>query len=173
MAAPYVEHCALADKSHMITNVILVVREPGVAALCGCAKCDMREIRVQVVDLLSVSVAVVHVCTRFALVPQFLTYGIFPASMERPQLAFTLDLLNQAESFTMDGFMPMHQFESASSRFRVEIGSLGDEITPSTAKQSLQLALHRYRALKSALNRWAVGNRSACCPACDKVVVVI
>lgn len=138
--------------------------------LCGCLSCDIREYKVQILDIFSFSTAVVHICSRAALVPQFLALGIFPASVDRPQLAFTIDVLEQADFFTMDGFMPIHQFESASSRFRVEVGSLGDEITPSTAKQSLQLAIHRYRAMKSALNRKAVDNRSSRCPACDKVV---
>jgi hypothetical protein len=139
--------------------------------LCGCETCDLKDVRVQIVDIFSFSVAAVHVCTRTALVTQFLALGIFPASAERPQLAFTFDLLDQAEFFSLDGCMSIHQFDITLTRFRVEAGSLHDEITPSTSKQSLQLALHRYRSLKSALNRRAVGNKSACCPACDEVIV--
>jgi hypothetical protein len=159
---PYPHQCHIGEQ-----------RDPGLAALCDHdgVTCDVKTMRVQIVDIFSVAAAAVHVCTRSGLVTQFLALGIFPSSIDRPQLAFTLALLDQAEFFSIDGCMSVHQFESTSTRFRAETGSLHDQITPSTLKQSLQLTLHRYRSLKSALIRKTVGNHSACCPACAEVGV--
>ena len=121
-----------------------------------------------IADLSAVKVACVYVCGHpdACVAAQLKTHGLWAATLERPEIAFTDKFVEFCDVFQLQASMTLHLFDSAVKVYRTNcLLNVEDVPSPPSLTSSLQVVMHRYREIRTDLAQ-RLEAPSVSCPGC-------